>query len=509
MKSLALASEYRCDMIRRLIFSLLAVLMFIPLSAQHEIEKQEEVPAMEEVEVQVQDKTLSKKKEVIKKDKQGKSNADIIAAFSDTLANLRESYLNYSLMWGDLSVPEPRKVKLCPDYFKLFVLPTYFLAPIQQIVKFDWEPGDKLYQTACDTLYKVWNDTLHTNAYELSELEKTAKVDRWINKILMNFYLEHPDKVIGNELYFADMKSLDEIQLQKVERDEKIKKYMEVTDPRKTKEAVDLVIVKPNFWKYSGKGMIQFTQNNISDNWYSGGENTNELYSEVKLNANYNNKQGIEFENSLEIKLGFITTPSDTVHKYKTTTDMFRFYSKLGIRAIKNLYYTLAAEFKTQFFPNYQKNSDKMVSSFLTPANLKMEMGLDYKFSKKKLSLSVFGAPLTYKHVYLRTDNIVNPSSFEVKKGQRKADIFGSSLTSKVDWKIRSNIIWNSKLEYFTTYEKVIISWENTFEFKLNRYLSTTLFLHSRFDDGVRLTEENNTYFQFKEMLRFGLSYSW
>ena len=63
--------------------------------------------------------------------------------------------------------------------------------------------------------------------------------------------------------------------------------------------------------------------------------------------------------------------------------------------------------------------------------------------------------------------------------------------------------------EYFTTYDKVVASWENTFEFKLNRYLSTKLFLHGRYDDGVTLSEDNDTYFQFKEMLTFGLSYSW
>jgi hypothetical protein len=52
------------------------------------------------------------------------------------------------------------------------------------------------------------------------------------------------------------------------------------------------------------------------------------------------------------------------------------------------------------------------------------------------------------------------------------------------------------------------MNWENTFEFKFNRYLSTKVFLHGRFDDGVTLTDDNRTYFQFKEMLTFGLSYT-
>ena len=36
------------------------------------------------------------------------------------------------------------------------------------------------------------------------------------------------------------------------------------------------------------------------------------------LEANFDDRQRIEFENKLEIKLGFVTAPSDTVHKYKT-----------------------------------------------------------------------------------------------------------------------------------------------------------------------------------------------
>ena len=76
-------------------------------------------------------------------------------------------------------------------------------------------------------------------------------------------------------------------------------------------------------------------------------------------------------------------------------------------------------------------------------------------------------------------------------------------------WKISKDISLRSKVDYFTTYEKVVANWENTFEFKLNRYLSTKLFLHARFDDGVTLKEEDDSYFQFKEMLTFGLAYTW
>jgi hypothetical protein len=108
----------------------------------------------------------------------------------------------------------------------------------------------------------------------------------------------------------------------------------------------------------------------------------------------------------------------------------------------------------------------------------------------------------------LANDKIVNPSQFNVEAGKRRASLFGSEITANVTWKIRDNLTYRTKFDYFTTYEKVIMNWENTFEFKFNRYLSTKVFLHGRFDDGVKLTDDNRTYFQFKEMLTFGLSYT-
>ena len=254
---------------------------------------------------------------------------------------------------------------------------------------------------------------------------------------------------------------------------------------------------------------MQFSQYSISDNWYQGGESTNALLSEIKLTSNYDDRQRVQFENSLEIKIGFITAPSDTVHEWKTNADLFRLNSKLGVRAIKNLYYTIAAEFKTQFFSNYRTNTNDLISTFLSPAQLDLSVGMDYKLNKNKFNMSLMGAPFSYTFIYINDDDIVNPASFNVEPGHSSANLFGSKITANLNWKIAKNISYVTKLEYFTTYDKVIASWENTFNFQLNRYLSTKLFVHARYDDGVKLTEENDTHFQLKEMLTFGLSYTW
>ena len=433
------------------------------------------------------------------------SKRTVLEAFTDTLQELSASYFAYHRMWDDLDIPTPR-VKLKVDYHKLIVPPTYYYAPIQQALELDWEPSNKLGMDAVDSLNAVKKSA--EPQYELPKLTKSVEVDRWVNGILLNVYLKYPNIVKGNEASFADMKVLPDAHTIVTPRKENIVSYV-MTGNEKTNAEAELLIVKPNFWKYTAAASMQFSQHGISDNWYQGGESTNALNSELRMTANYNDKlKKVQFENSLEIKLGFITAPSDTVHNYKTNADLFRINSKLGIRAIKNLYYTLSGEFQTQFFSNYKTNTNDLISTFFSPANLKLSLGLDYKQNKNKYDLSILSNPFSWRYVYLANDKIVNPSQFNVEAGKRRASLFGSEITANVTWKIRDNLTYRTKFDYFTTYEKVIMNWENTFEFKFNRYLSTKVFLHGRFDDGVTLTETNRTYFQFKEMLTFGLSYT-
>ena len=440
---------------------------------------------------------------------QSSYNKRVMKNFADSLRELSVSYFAYHRMWEDLDAPGPPKgMKLKPDYYKLFVPPTYYYAPVEQALAIDWKPSDKWGMTACDSLNQAKGNL--NLVYEVPDMQKSAAVDRWVNKVLLSYYLEHPDQVIGNEMYFADAILLDDVQVINAPRQEKMMNYMQVVNPVEKASAENAFrVLKPNFWKKSAAASVQFSQHGISDNWYQGGESTNALLAELKLVANYDDRQKVQFDNSLEMKLGFITAPSDTVHTWKTNADLFRLNSKLGVRAIKNLYYTVASELSTQFFPNYTTNTNNLISSFLSPLQFKLSVGMDYKVNKNKINISLMGAPFSYNFVYIMNDKIVNPSAFNVEPGHSSANLFGSEITANVDWKIKDNISYVTKFNYFTTYDKVIANWENTFNFQLSRHLSTKLFIHARFDDGVTLTEEKKSYFQLKEMLTFGLSYTW
>ena len=426
-------------------------------------------------------------------------------AYTDFLKEKSVSFHAHLRLWDDLNLPDPRHIRPNPDFYKLIVPPTYYTGVVEQAFGVDWTPQKSLQKSASDSLYQV----KAVPGYELADLQSSQKVDRWINALLLNYYMEHPASVTGNEVLMNELPSINDEQLEVKERKEKILSFLEAEEPIEKVEKKELVVYRPNFWKTSGNGYAQFTQQYISDNWYQGGESTNSLLSGITLKAKYDDRQRLEFENSLEIKLGFVTAPSDTVHHYKTNADLFRLNSKLGIRAVKNWYYTLATELKTQFFANYRTNTNDMNSAFLSPLQLTVNVGMDFKQQKPKYDISLLASPFAYTLVYIGNDKIVNPRAFNVEDGKRSANMFGSKFTGNLTWKIIPTVTWKAMFEYFTTYEKVIASWENTFNFTLNRYLSAKLFLHARFDDGVKLTEENNTHFQFQQLLSFGLNYTW
>ena len=98
-------------------------------------------------------------------------------------------------------------------------------------------------------------------------------------------------------------------------------------------------------------------------------------------------------------------------------------------------------------------------------------------------------------------------SSFGVKPDHHTRFDYGSNITITAKWSPWKNVTWDSRLFYYTNYKYAQIEWENTIYLKINRFLSTKLFLYPRFDDNVR-RKDSGSYFQFKEFLSVGIDYS-
>ena len=66
----------------------------------------------------------------------------VTTAFTDSLNHLKAAFYAHFRVWEDLEIPVPR-VRPNPDFYKLFVPPTYYHSVIDQAFGIDWEPGQK------------------------------------------------------------------------------------------------------------------------------------------------------------------------------------------------------------------------------------------------------------------------------------------------------------------------------------------------------------------------------
>lgn len=282
-----------------------------------------------------------------------------------------------------------------------------------------------------------------------------------------------------------------------------------VTQPTQPVDLVrpdfNVMVHRPNFWTFKADLSLQFMQNYISDNWYKGGESNNSLLANAVLEANYDNKRKLTFSNKLEMKLGFYSSKSDSVHRYKTNNDLLRLTNKLGLQATKHWYYTVMLQSWTQFYHGYKANNPQLISDFLAPFECVLSIGMDYKLNVKNFKLEATLSPLAARYKYVRHWDLAK--SFGIDEGHHTNLDYGSTITATATWTPLKNISLRSRLYWFTDYDKTTIEWENTINFKVNDYLSTTIFLYPRFDDGVA-RKEDHSYFQFKEYLSLGFNFS-
>lgn len=273
---------------------------------------------------------------------------------------------------------------------------------------------------------------------------------------------------------------------------------------------VELFTHRPNFWTTSGSGSLQFTQSYFSDNWYKGGENNYSVLGLITLRANYDNKQTMQWENTLEVRLGFQTTgESDTYHSMKPTENLLRLTTKLGYKAFKTFYYTTQVQGTTQLVSLYEANSNTLKTNFLSPLDVAVSVGMDYKFATKnnKFSGNVYVAPCTYNLRYVRNLDLVG--RYGLEEGEHTKSTIGSSITVNAKWQIAKNISWNARVYWISNYSYTNIEWENTFNFSINKYLSAQLFVYPKFDDSSPSYEGDHGFIMMTERLSLGLNYSW
>ncbi|MDE6271999.1 MAG: DUF3078 domain-containing protein [Muribaculaceae bacterium] len=264
-------------------------------------------------------------------------------------------------------------------------------------------------------------------------------------------------------------------------------------------------------WLHIVGGGLQLSQAYISRNWYQGGNN----YLAILFNFNWNVSlntvyhPNLLFVSDLSYKLAVNSNPKGSLHPYSISQDQFQYTLKTGVKARDKWFYSMSLLFKTQLFTAYADDSEKLKAKFLSPAEFNVGLGMTYntKALKDRLSLSVSIAPLSY-NLKACPSMRIDHTQFNIQPDRKTVSQFGSNAELNLLWNFTDNISWKSRVFLFTNYSYFQADWENTFNFAINKFLSTQLYIYPRFDSSSDRNTTSWRYWQLKEILSFGLSYT-
>lgn len=280
-----------------------------------------------------------------------------------------------------------------------------------------------------------------------------------------------------------------------------------------------------NAWDFAGTGTINFSQVSLS-NWAAGGQNSLSVLGIANLAANYKKGKNT-WNNTLDITYGTVKLEDQRMQK---SDDRFELNLKYGRAASTQWFYTAQLNSRTQLTPTYDENRIGRTSNFFSPAFITSSLGMDYKPNKK---LSVFLSPLTSKFTIVASQRLADRGAFGVQPARQ--DVLGNSISGTgrhyrsefggfVNIRYRNEIVRNvtlqSKIDLFSNYvnnpENVDVNFENMVNFKVNKLISASLFLHMIYDDdipikvdstGDGLMDSTGPRLQLKETFGIGLSY--
>ena len=262
-------------------------------------------------------------------------------------------------------------------------------------------------------------------------------------------------------------------------------------------------------WNWKRGGLVNFSlaQGSLS-NWAAGGDNFSLAVSSYLNYFLYYQKKRFNWDNNIDINLGFVQTSSLGGRKNDDRLDLL---SKYGYKMDTTGKWFLSAlfNFRSQFFDGYTYNDNigTFSSSILSPAYTLLSLGFDYKPNNK---LSVFLSPVTSRLVIVTNSILANQAAYGVDTGKHVKSELGAFATINYRNSLDKNITYKGRLDLFSNYlyhpENINVYMTNQVSFKINRYFSATYSLDFIYDDNVRIfgPNKNSTALQTKSLLGIG-----
>ena len=285
----------------------------------------------------------------------------------------------------------------------------------------------------------------------------------------------------------------------------------------------------PSFWTKINRLGINLSEVAFV-NWNAGGDNSVSGLGNAQFERNYKFRY-IKWDNFIRLKYGLNAQEG---RKLRKTDDAFRMGSTFGYRqdTISNWYYSVKANFNTQFSNGY-KYPDRTtpISRFMAPGYFFLGAGTSYISKNQKFNLYI--SPLTQKATFVLDQELANKGAFGVKKallnasgdvitpGENSFIELGFLITSLWDTEIAKNVDLSHNLslytDYLSSFGNVDIDWELNLNLKVNKFITTSIGTHLIYDDDILfdrivdtngiVTDPGEPRLQFKQTLGVGVSY--
>lgn len=285
----------------------------------------------------------------------------------------------------------------------------------------------------------------------------------------------------------------------------------------------------PSFWTRINRLGINLSEVAFV-NWNAGGNNSISGLGNARFERNYKFRY-IKWDNFIQLKYGLNAQEG---RKLRKTDDGIRFSSTFGYRTdtINNWYYSIKANFNTQFTNGYKyPDHTTPISRFMAPGYFFLGAGTSYISENQKFNLYI--SPITQKATFVLDQDLANKGAFGVKKavldvtgnviapGGNQYIELGFLITNKWETEVMENVTLRSNLslysDYLNSFGNIDVDWELDFNLKVNKNITTSLGTHMIYDDDIIfdrqvdangiVTDPGEPRLQFKQILGVGVTY--
>ena len=290
--------------------------------------------------------------------------------------------------------------------------------------------------------------------------------------------------------------------------------------PRPKVNIIDILNERLSFHGSYGLNISQLALSN----WAAGGENSWAGKAFANFSLVYHKRK---FEQKLmgAFAFGISRFADKRIEKQDDKIDL-TYSLSLDSKTQWNL--SGVVTFNTQFANGYKyPNDSTVISTFFAPAYLTLSLGYTYKTKNERFQILL--SPVAGKITFVMDQELADQGAFGVKKGYYNQDglwIPGENINAAlgvniiINYKqpIGKNIRYNTVFNTFFNYVErrndnrlpIDVNWENTVNFIINKFLTTTLFVHLKYDhntmfpvyeeiEGVQTVVDNVPKLQLKE----------